>query len=278
MFKTSFHFSVVAAAALVLASCGGGDEGPKDEQITTDTLSETVRADITLIINSIPSPLDMTKDLSKAGYNYNNAAMNSASKSSGYSTKFQQAANLGGYGACLGYATSYGQSQDVIGYLAAIAKLAKAVGVESAFDENFMKELTANVGKSDTLDQMIDKVYRKAERNLRSNDRVATMALVFAGGWVEGLHIACETTGSKPRDEKKNGMLYDKIYTHVNALPYVIDLLDQYKNDADCVKMSKSLTELREVVDPLAKVASIQQEQAAKIKEALAPVRKSIVE
>ncbi|MBN8703980.1 MAG: hypothetical protein J0M08_13010 [Bacteroidetes bacterium] len=277
MIKVNKSVFVILGATLLMSACGGNkEEQVVDVQTTTDTLSQDVRGDMTILRGSIPSPSDLTSVLSKAGYNYNKNSMNSTSKASSYSSKFQQAANLGGYGACLGYATAYKQNQDVIDYMAQMSKLAKSIGIDSAFDPEFMKAVSENIGKEDTVRRLIDRAYDKAERNLRSNDRVEVTTLVVAGGWVEGLYIASDIIGGKPKDDK-NAIAYDQIYSHINALPYVIDFLSHFPKNQDCINLSKELKELRDIIDPLAKTKDFNQENVAKIKEAITPLRNKIV-
>ena len=108
-------FSLAAIVSLTLLACGGEEHtGPIDEEITTDTLSAEVKMQINVIRVSIPSPLLVTKQIAKGGYNYNKSILNPSSKASGYSAKLQAAANLGVFGADLGYAAGYSQSQDVL--------------------------------------------------------------------------------------------------------------------------------------------------------------------
>lgn len=269
--------SVIAqlSVAVIFASCGAKEETVKDYQETTDTLSSEVRTDMSLIRAGIPSPILLSKQISKAGYSYNKGILNPSSKSGGYSTKFQAAANLGVYGADFGYVAGYGQSQDVLEYVAQVAKLAKTVGVESAFNEEFGKEVTKFIGKEDTLMDVIDEAYGKAERNLKSNDRVAVTALIIAGGWIEGLYMACEVIAGKPRDTKTNNA-YRSVYDQVFAYQYVVDLLTQYKKDADCAKMLEELKPLAPIMQGAAGNPKLGPDELTKIKAAVAPVRSKI--
>jgi hypothetical protein len=274
MLKKIF-FIAPLTATILLTSCGSKEEAVKDYQETTDTLSSEVRTDMSLIRAGIPSPILIAKQISKSGYSYNKGVLNSSSKSSSYSTKFQAAANLGVYGADFGYVAGYGQSQDVLEYVAQVAKLAKTVGVESAFNEEFGKEVTQNIGKEDTLMDVIDDAYGKAERNLRSNDRLSTTALIIAGGWIEGLYMGCEVIGAKPRDIKTNNA-YRSVYDQVYAYRYIVDLLNQYKKDADCAKMLETLKPLDDAMKNAANNPKIGQAEVAIIKAAVAPVRSKI--
>ena len=274
MLKKSHLFLGTAILGLILSSCGHKEVEVKDEQETTDTLSSDVRNNLNLIRVSIPSPLELTSKTAKAGYNYNKSVLNSGSKSSGYSTKFQAAANLGVYGADLGYVAGYKQSQDVLEYISQIAKLAKTVGVESAFDQDFGKNLNENAGKGDTLMNIIDEAYAKAERNLRSNDRISVASIIIAGGWIEGLFIATEVATSKGDPSIE---VCHTIYDHTYAYSYVIELLSIYKKDVDCAKMLETLKTAEAVLSSYKSNPKLGPADVIKIKEAITPVRNKII-
>jgi hypothetical protein len=159
--------------------------------------------------------------------------------------------------------------------VAQIAKLAKTVGVESAFSGEFGNKVSSSVGKEDTLMDVIDNAYAKAERNLQSNDRVSTTAIIIAGGWIEGLYIASEIVGTKAR-EPKTMQAYKKVYDQIYAFQYVSDLLKQYNKDADCVKMLEELKPLVNIMTDYARIPKLGQGDLDKIKDAVAPVRSRI--
>ena len=275
------NLGLIVVISTALFACGGSKEehgGPVDEEVTTDTLSAEVRTNMNIIRVSIPSPLLVTKQIAKAGYNYNKGILNPSSKSSGYSTKLQAAANLGVYGADLGYTAGYNQSQDVLEYVAQIGKLAKNVGVEAAFDQGFGKSLNDNIGKEDTLESVIEGAYEKAERNMKSNARVSSASIMIAGGWVEGLYIATEAISSTSSGkDSTNTELFHTVFNHVYAYSYVINLLSQFKTDADCAKMLEELKPLASTLGPYAKMPKMKKADIIKIKEYITPVRNKIV-
>lgn len=276
MITKSLRFLFPATLALSMFSCGEKPVEVKDEEITKDVQSDEVRNDLGLIRANIPSPIVVTKQLSKAGCTYNRGILNASTKTAGYSSNLQAAANLGVYGADLAYAASFNQSQDVQDYLIQVAKLAKTVGIESAFDEAFAKKMTENIGKPDSLLGMIDLAFEKAERNLRSNQRVSKVALIVAGGWVEGLYIACESVNSKPKD-KKTEELYKGIYNHIYAFNYVIDLLKQFNKDADCAKMLEIINSAENIIAGYSKNPNLGQADAVVIRDAMVQLRNKII-
>ncbi len=260
--------------SLVLFSCGEKVE-EYDAQVTTDSLSDAVRTSANLVRISIPSPTVIGQQLSRAKYNFDAGVLNPSSKASSYSSKYDAAANLGVYGADLGYAGSYNQSQSAMEYLAQVGRLAKVVGIESAFDENFAKDIAGTAGKGDSLVSMVDQAFAKAERNLRSNDRAASAAIIVGGGWIEGLYIASNIIGSRTKDST-NEEAYHTIFSHSNSFKYVLDLLAQYKNDADCAKMAQEFQSLTPIVDVYGRKPDLSQQDVMEIKKLVTPVRNRI--
>ena len=248
MFRKSFPihltFAVgIAAASLILSSCGGHKEENtelKDVEVTKDTIKSEVRIDFDLIRVNIPSPGALTKKLSAAKILYNKSFLLPPSKGSSYSSNYQKAIGLGALGSDLGLAASYNQPQDALEYLGQMSKLAGDLGISSAFDPEFSKKLLSNISKPDTFQLMLDKAFDKAERNLRSNQRVATTVLMVAGGWVEGLYTSIEELNTNPNGPNTKPICAD-LSVHCYAFNYVFQLLEAYKSNADCAKLLQEM-------------------------------------
>ena len=183
MFRKSplVKFSIVTAIAVVpflVSSCGSkeeeGSQEVKDFEVTKDTIKSEVRINFDMLRVNIPTPKTLSTRLSASKINYNKGFLTPASKAGSYSSTYQKAVGLGAMGADLSVAAAYNQSQDVVDYLGQIGKLANDLGIGSAFDPEFSKTILQNVSKPDTFQIMLDKAFDKAERNLRSNQRVAT--------------------------------------------------------------------------------------------------------
>lgn len=240
-------FAFIIASGILAAGCGNKEDEKPDYEVTTDSMSDNVRAEIASIRASIPSPTDLTAGMADAKFKYNKDLLNPSSKSSSYSSNFQKAAAMGVYGADLGYAASYNQSQDVIEYFGAVSKLAKELGLESAFDEELVGQIKENMGKKDTLVGLIDRAFNKAERHMRSNQRVSLAAVMAAGGWVEGIYISSSLIKDMPKDSA-TAVIYDRTWNHVYSFQNVIDLLNEYKSNADAAKMLETLKDFEPYV------------------------------
>ena len=266
--------------SFIFTSCG---EAPKevviDREITTDTLKAKVTSGLGSISANIPSPLDLTSEISGAGFNYNKGLLNSTSKASNYSTNYKKALNLGVYGADLGYVTGFKQSQDAYEYLNSIGKLSEDVGISSAFDQEMIKAIVESMSKEDTTSQtasLIKEAFQKAERNLRSHERVTTASLMITGGWIEGLHIATQVIGDTPKNEK-NGALYQRVWSQIYSFTYILDLLNEYKSNPDCAKLLEELKDFEQVVGQFSKKPNLNNSDISIIREKITVARNQIV-
>jgi hypothetical protein len=277
--KNFTAFALLLAGGMLATGCAGSKEDEKpDYEITNDSMSDKSKADINMIRVSIPSPSDLTTGMANAKIKYSKELMNPASKSGSYSSNFQKAAVMGIYGADLGYAASYNQSQDLIEYFGAVSKMAKDLGLESAFDESLVGRIKDNIGKKDSLVDLVDDAYDKAERNLRSNQRVSTAALITSGGWIEGIYLSSSAIKDAGRDTS-NAVVYDRTWSHVNSFKSVIDLLTEYKSNADCAKMLEMLKDFQPYVDKTNRSGGgvLSKEDAAGIYTKISEIRSKIV-
>ena len=190
--------------------------------------------------SKVPSPAILGKKFSGAGLSYNKSALLASGKASSYSNRYSQSLGLGAYGADLGFACAYNQSQDALEYLNAIGKLAQDLGVASAFDKEFVAKILQSIGKSDSLQIMLDEANEKAERNMVSNQRGQSAVLMMCGGWVEGIYVATEHLKAK-KDDPKSKAIYGEIYSHCTSLDYIKEMLKAYKGVADIDKFAADL-------------------------------------
>ncbi len=270
----------LCSLTFLLSSCKGGHkEVVLDEEITTDTLSEGTKSSLESISVNIPSPMDVTGEISGAGISYNKSIINPTSKASSYSTNYQKALNLGIYGSDLGYVTGFKQMQDAMGYIGTVKKLAEEVGVASAYDEEAIKKIVDNMSKTEdttsNTENLIKEVYQKAERNLRSQQRVEITGLVVAGGWVEGLYVATQAVGTVQRNER-NEKLYTRIWNQAYSFQYVSQLLNEYKTNPDFAKLIEELKDVETLCKTLEKRPKIYNAEIIQLKDKITIVRNKI--
>ena len=239
---TPVLFAGIAASVLVLSSCGSKEEDGdlKDFEQTTDTIKSEVRINFDLLRVNIPSPSELNKKLSTAKIAYNKSFLLSSGKGGSFSSNPQKAIGLGAFGSDLGLAAAYNQSQDAIEYLTQMGKLATDLGIGTAFDPEFSKQLLSSINKPDTFQIKLDQAFDKAERNLRSNQRVAISVMMVTGGWVESLYTSVEGLNTNAASPNAKA-IYNDISVHCHAFDYVFQLLEAYKSNADCAKVLKDM-------------------------------------
>ncbi len=233
---------------IMLAGCSHHEVvvAPPDEVIKDSTKNSTI-ANLDMLMSNIPAPNVLSKELTKEGAQENKSLLNSPDKASSYSTSFQQAVNMGIYGADLGYLAGYNQMQDVLQYFSQVAKLGSSLGISSVYDQQLADMFKNAAAKNkDTLNALIQTSFDRAQKELYSNKRATISTLIFAGGWIEGLYIATSTVKDEKND--KNAAMYQRIWDHVYAIRYLQQALTDYqKNNADCANMLNMIKPLCDI-------------------------------
>lgn len=187
---------LTVVVATVLTSCEDPEKENTDSispvKIPVDIIENSKQFDLNGQIFSIPSPVQTAILIKESGAEFNEAFLNPKEKADMYSTMFQKATNLGVYGADLGYATIYENTNISLDYLTPVRKLASEVGVENAFNETLIERFSANSTNQDSILVFISEAYQAADNYLKENDKSYQAGLILAGGWIEALHFSCK--------------------------------------------------------------------------------------
>lgn len=230
MYKNLYFtlFAILLGSTFLFHSCASEEGGDTPEEVTVDnsnTEEQDERDDkVKKIIYSIPSPVEMASLLQKSGVEFDGSILNPTDNANKYSTAKSQALNLGIYGADLRYTSMFEQDQESLYYVATAKKLSGELGVEDALDDNVYQRLNDNRDDRDSLLSIVSDSYRMLNRYLKENDREEISALVIAGGWVEGLYIACE------HYTPDNELLAKRIAEQKYVLSDLISLMDTYSS------------------------------------------------
>lgn len=219
------------------------DQGPSTEVDSSATKLLTVGGSMI----SIPSPIQTAMLIEKSGADYNKQYLNDSKRVTTYATSYQKALNLGVYGADVGYATIYDQSQDALKYMGVINKLSDELGITGAFDQETIKRFESNFGQRDSMLNMVSVAYRNADAFLKDNDRLSTGALVIAGGWIETLYFTTQIALEGTNDE----VTY-RIGEQKYTLNNIIKLLTPYYNQPEYDLLVDELIELAYDFDAIA--------------------------
>lgn len=215
-----------------LAACGGGDQPQQDTlQVEAADTTATLRARRTKnIFHNIPSPMETAALLKKAGAEYDKDILNDVKHVDNYTAASKQALNLGIYGADLSYASVFNNTQESMLYTSCAQKLAKRLDVSTAFNEDVVGRLEQNRNDRDSLLNIISETYWNVDGYLKENGRDNISALMIAGGWVEGLHIAIQVAKAHDTPELRQRIAEQKL-----PLADLIELITTYSVDDPAV-------------------------------------------
>ena len=247
--KYMFNSKLMAlglATLLIATSCGG--DKPKEDETNNDNVvdADTAKAAVLNVggeLFSVPSPIQTAMLIQKSGVAYDKATLNVSNKVNTYTNDFLRALNLGIYGADLGYVSMYNQTQDAIGYLAAVKQLADKLGVSAAFDTGTMKRIETNIANKDSMLVLVGIAYRASDKYLKSNKRTEVSSLILAGGWIESMHFSISAYSAKQSDEIKYRIAEQK-----QALSSIIKLLSS-NTAPEAIELGKQLSDLAKIYD-----------------------------
>jgi hypothetical protein len=241
----------VVISSILFSSCGGG--GDKQETNTADT-SDTEDPNVKQkiehtqkIVYSVPSPSEMVNILENAGAKYNYKLLNDLKNIESYTSSKSRAINLGIYGADLNYANIFDNTQETMFYIQGSQKLAEALGIENAINENTIARAQDNVENKDSMLNIISEMFWELHDYLDENDKLDITAFVIVGGWVEGLFLATQTV-----DEKKPNMeIVQKVGDLKFSLDHLIGLLNSYEKNENIDAVIADMNEFKKVYDKL---------------------------
>ncbi len=223
LFLTLFMIALISGCD----SCGNkkitdGENG--GDAILDPDKDQTLLLQGEKVMFSVPSPVQTTMLIKQTGASYNENILNNPKSVSKYGSNFQKSLNLGAYGADLGYAIIYDQSQEALLYLNSIKKLADDLGMSGVFDLKGVKKLEQNIEFKDSLLRMNADLYRDCNGYLKTNHQEDIGLLILAGGWLEGIYFSSEVLKDSPVQELRN-----RIGEQKNTLKNLIKSLSQYQ-------------------------------------------------
>lgn len=238
-------FALVATMAACGSSSTDNDTITGDESVTgNDQVKDTKAQNV---FYSIPSPIETTSLLKGAGAKYNVKYLNPPENVDKYSTVAQKALNLGVYGSDLSFTSIFDQTQESMLYLRCTNKLAGSLGISGAFDEKMTGRVESNMENRDSLLAIISDSYWTADSYLKDNGQPGVSALIIAGGWIEGLFIACQIA-----NDTKNEDIATRIGEQKLSLNNLVALLEEQKsNNAGITEVLGPLTELKKIFDAI---------------------------
>ena len=235
--------------AFFLNSCGGDDlsieEGQLDDEFETTQLTkitEEERIVLNEIMQSIPSPLEISSLMKESGAEFNKGYLNDTDNSDNYISSYQKAMNLGVYGADLAYCNIYKENTAGLPYLGAVKGLAEELKIGDFFDNSTLLRLMKNNDSMDSLLTITTDNFEKINHHLQENHQSQIGALMLVGGWVEGVHLLLKVYERSPHNSLKGRIGEQKI-----VMEQLLHVLSYYKDDEDISTISNYMSKLNDV-------------------------------
>ncbi len=242
--------SILATSTILVTSCDpkpsdttGKDTTKKEAKSETTTKGKLSPEVIKNIIESIPSPAEISFLIKDSGVKYDQSMLNSADNVGNYSTDYKKALNLGIYSTDLGYANIYEQSQDAITLVTAVRDMADGLNIVKFFDFENIRKLAAS--GSENLDKLLEETtvnLQKMNDHLQEEDRTDMTVLVLTGGWIESLYLTCKVAKVKTSEELNSRIAEQKI-----TLDQIILLVEHYEASPKMKTLREELVALDKI-------------------------------
>ncbi|MEQ9062610.1 MAG: hypothetical protein RIE58_00425 [Vicingaceae bacterium] len=244
------HFSKFPLLAILIAcGSGGGEESQGFDELMEEEVEEssaTKMSDEVLaeIIRGIPAPVELVALIKSSGAEYSEALLNPTENTEKYTTSYQQALNLGIYGADLGYINMYEKTISSLSYLNAVKQMADLIKVGQFFDFNTLKRLSSNKENIDSLLFITTSNFNRMDEYLREQGRADLSILAVAGAWLEGIYISCQVAKASGKKE-----VVERIGEQKIALADICLMLNQYENDENMVQIATDFQRINTVFE-----------------------------
>lgn len=246
MNKLLTTFTLSTGIVLMISSCGTEEEKkPEISKEVTDPNS-SLNAKFDDKIFSIPSPMQMALLLEESKSTYNEFLLNDLEKVDDYTSEYKKALNLGIYGTDLGYVSIYKQNNAALKYLSTIEKLTSKLGLEGAFDKDFMSRFEKNSTNKDSMMVIVSDAFKKSDNFLKSNNRKSVSALILVGGWIESMYLACNIN-----KQHANQKILDRIAEQSETLNTIVALLSDYNKKGEWDDLIKDMKDLKFYFDQI---------------------------
>ena len=131
-----------AVFSIMIISCGNGSNDQQNDE-SNSIVETTVIEKADILVYPLPTPLEVTDMLNRAGAAYILDIANRPDNVAKYFTEMSKALNLGVYGADLSYASTYNKTQETNNYLACTITLRDGLAIETPFNIGMLERVEA---------------------------------------------------------------------------------------------------------------------------------------
>lgn len=200
-----------------LVSCGNSGNRnadyifPESDSLPVNEVEKLSQEAIEDIVQNLSSPVEIAALLQSLEVPFIAEFLASTRGSEALTTSFEQAIQLGIFGADLGYLNIYEKTGTAIENLTTINRLADGIRVGQFFDFETLKRLAVNKNNLDSLLFLSVHSYNEIDTYLRDNNRGYLSALMITGVWLEAQYLICKVVDDYPHPDIKNRIGEQKI-------------------------------------------------------------------
>ena len=205
---------------------------------------------IQAIYFGVPSPMETTIILKNSGAEFEASIMYPLENYEKELNQFETSILLGMYSTDLNYCILSSKKKETLEELNAVISLAKQIHLDAVVNESTKHRVEYNLNNRDSMQVIIGSTFWKMETIMKENDRDALSSLIVAGGWIEGLYLACELAEINPDNSLIQQIIADQKYTISN----LNELLSFFEYDEEIVEtLISPLKEIEKIFDEIKK-------------------------
>ncbi|MBN1252427.1 MAG: hypothetical protein JXR51_10265 [Bacteroidales bacterium] len=266
---------LATAFSILIVSCGNNETENQDETVQDTVAMVTEQAK--KLIYPLPTPLEVTKMLIKAGASYILDISNSTENADKYFTEAGKALNLGVYGADLSYASTYNKTQETTNYFVCTKKLLDGLNVQTPFNEELAEKIEKNIDNAEVLHEILTTSFHDTFEFLNENGKGAVSVMILSGGWIESLYLSTElATLTDNNKEIIAGIAQQK-----SALKTLVSLLKTYESSENVSGILSDLKDIEMIFSEVNEIdgkLQLTEEQFNNISSEIKSLRKKVVE
>ena len=240
--------AAIAAFFLFIALSGCNNASNQDQQANA-AAADTIAKEVTLnpesqsMLNSFPTPFEVTTMLEKAKAGFIFDITNPPANVGKYSTEISKALNLGIYSADLCYSATYNRNDETNKFLGCTNKLADELGIAGVYDQSLVEKIKKFNNNKDSIIVLINKVFGQTNDFLAKNNRTRIAVLIACGGFSEGIYLA-STLGEVAKDNTKiMAIVANQKDNHMKLLT----ILDAYSADENMKPVYAEIQKLKPI-------------------------------
>lgn len=267
--KKATNIIVLVALALVTTFCSTNKK-PEAAKEKKEALEAFVEKNFEY---PIPTSFEVSKMLEDANATFQPDILNSTDNVTKYIAEWQQALNLGVYGADLSYTSTFDKTEQTMGYLKVSKQLVENLNIGTAFNMGLVNRIESNIENKDSLILIITESFYDTYNYLNQNGEEKTSVLVVAGSVIEGLYITTKLIEKSANKAELMAVLANQ----KEQVQKLTALLEEHADDKNVSRVLPNLRYINLFFEQLGESNKISDGQFADVASSISQIRWDIV-